>query len=342
MNIVPYVIAAIAGAALLSAGYLFGVRRGKVAREGLRELADSRVGELERLRGEVEVRTEESKRMSLRMEEESRRMAQRMEEESRRMALRMEEDASRLNAREDALSDLAESLGAALSAHQETLKSEIRRSVEGMAHLVGQREDGRQDLSVQMQEQFKQLEKRLSQAASRTDLDQLIRPLREREQHEERWRRDMTALLKPLAEKERRGHELSHMELGLVSRGELPILLDTIVSRVGLVAVVLTDAVGLPLAMSQNAEQGEVLAGISALLVNVRERTITAEQPAPYAFVVHDESHREILYRVFTLDDEEYVLIAIAQGLELTHDVLDPALPHVIQLLRVEAWRHAG
>ena len=303
MNIVPYVIAAIAGAALLAAGYLSGVRRGKAARAGLRALAESKEVELQRL------------------------------------TVRLEADASRMAEREQSLSEMAESLSVALASHQETLKSEIRQSVEGMTQLVGQRDDGRQELNTLMQEQFTQLEQRLSQAASRTDLDQLIRPLREREKSDERWRRDMTALLKPLAERERVGHELSHMDLGLSGRGELPVLLNSMCARVGLSEVVLTDSVGLPLAMSENAIQGDVLAGISALLVNVRERTIAAEEPAPYAFVVHDESHRSILHRVFTVEEEEYVLIAISQGVTLPHDVLDPVLPYLSQILRAEAWR---
>lgn len=157
-----------------------------------------------------------------------------------------------------------------------------------------------------------------------------------RRELEERKRRDQQAdgtlqgavreLLGPLVRREQVGYELAHLELGTGQRGELPRLLDDIARTGGLSAVILSDQDGLPLAASRGAEDLDRLAGHCSLVMVVADRLSRDSGPSPLAIMVHDDSNRLLLSRLFDVAGQKLLLTGVTGGTHLAPTALDPAL----------------
>jgi hypothetical protein len=159
----------------------------------------------------------------------------------------------------------------------------------------------------------------------RRDLHKMMTPLLQQEKDSKGLREMMRELVGPMLQKQRLGTELSQLQTksGL---GELPRLLDSIAEKGGFESVVLSDDVGLPLAASAKARDVESYAGFSALLLTVADRITQSGAPAPVAIVVRDAAAQQILYRVFGVGTARYMLTAVARGVFLAPEALDPAL----------------
>jgi hypothetical protein len=139
-------------------------------------------------------------------------------------------------------------------------------------------------------------------------------------------------MLAPVIDRQRLGRDFSQLEGGSGLR-ELPGVLDAIARKGGFSAVVLSDDVGLPLATSSGARDAETLAGVSSLLLTLADRCVTTGAPRPIAVLVHDESNQRILHRIFSVGPTRFLLTAVARGLELAPQALDPALGKLEQVL---------
>lgn len=125
------------------------------------------------------------------------------------------------------------------------------------------------------------------------------------------------------------------------SRKDLPPLLDRIATEGALRAVLLGDEVGLLLASSSGAEDAEVIAGASSLLLTHADRLGQGGIAAPLAILIHDEADRLTLHRVIRVQDRRYLLTAIGRRETLGLGSLDPAVDLLERVLARDAWSAA-
>lgn len=149
---------------------------------------------------------------------------------------------------------------------------------------------------------------------------------------EARLREVVQEALAPVVAQERLGTDLAALQAG-DGRSDLNRLLEAIAHTAGLEAVLLSDASGLLLATSAHADRAEIRAGVSALLVTLAEQLVRTGEPAPLAFVIHDEAQRTAISRVFSVDGERFLLTAVAAGRSLAPTALDPVLRHIERLM---------
>lgn len=175
-----------------------------------------------------------------------------------------------------------------------------------------------------------------AQAKVRGELGVVQERLAQRESGQVREGRaveEVQRVLAPLIERERLAGQLARLDIGRGTRGELPRLMDAIASLGGFSSVVLSDEVGLPLAVNQGSNDGEQLAGLWSLLLTVADRIATAGAPVPIAVVVHDAANQTILHRLFSSAGSRFLLTAVSRGRSLAPEALDPALTKLERLL---------
>lgn len=136
----------------------------------------------------------------------------------------------------------------------------------------------------------------------------------------------------PIAALARMQAALTELPDTFAHRGHLEGLLDEVARRAALTYVVLSDEAGLPLAASR-ADSPEAVAAAASVVLTLADRLEHSGQPTAVGAVVHDAESRRILHRIFTAGRERYVLTAVAEGVTLGPDALDPVLPRVRRLL---------
>lgn len=173
----------------------------------------------------------------------------------------------------------------------------------------------------------------------RADLAGLLAPLLQRDREQQGLGETVQRLLAPMVERERRGLALAEAGRGATRRGELPALLESLAERGDFQAVVLSDETGLPLAASKKADQPEVLAACSSLMLTLSDRLKSSGQPDARAMVIRDEAQRLTIHRILNLGEERYVLVAITSSPSASPEILDPALPRIEALLGRPEWQ---
>lgn len=167
----------------------------------------------------------------------------------------------------------------------------------------------------------------------RADLEGMLAPLLQRERDQRGLGEAVQRLLAPMVERERKGLALAEAGAGATRRGELPALLESLAERGDFQAVVLSDETGLPLAASRRAQQPEVLAACSSLILTLSDRLRSSGEPDVRSVLVRDDAQRLTVHRVLNLGGERYVLVAITSSPGATPEILDPALPRIEALL---------
>lgn len=213
---------------------------------------------------------------------------------------------------------------------RDALRQEIRRQQTELQSLQDQLQRQQPELQSlqeklqQRQTEVNDLHRRLSdQAASgaaASDDGSLLRT-------------QVAELLNPLVEQRRREGELARLGASVMTRGDLPRLLDTIAGTSGFSSVMVADSQGLPLATSKDANDIEELSWVSAMMLSLADRITKTGQPRPVALAIHDQSNRTMLHRIFDASGERFLLTAMARGVEVPLDSLDPTLNKLEQLL---------
>lgn len=125
------------------------------------------------------------------------------------------------------------------------------------------------------------------------------------------------------------------------TRNDLPPLLDRIAAEGALRAVLLGDEVGLLLASNRDAEDAEVVAGASSLLLTHADRLAQGGMAVPLAVLIHDDADRLTLHRVIRVQDRRYLLTAIGRRDTLALGSLDPAVDVLERVLARAPWSAA-
>lgn len=270
-------------------GYLFGVRRGLVARHELSALGQrerARAADLERRIASLADGAREA--AALREEIGKLSSATRTGDDGQVRELRSELRALAVNIQERERSDAA-------------LRADIRNE------LVAQAKKGTDPVALER------------------ELRRVVVPLLEGQKDTHGLRDLLQQALTPMLQRDTFGRELAQVEGG-TTLGELPRLLDTIAQKGGFSSVVLSDDVGLPLAASASATSVDWLAGVGSFLLTLVERSERSNEPKPIGVLVHDESNQLTLHRIFRVGGTQFLLSAVARGQDLRPDALDPAL----------------
>ncbi len=152
------------------------------------------------------------------------------------------------------------------------------------------------------------------------------------------WQQEISKILEPLATQERVKQSLSTIDSGSGKRTELPRLLEALKTQGGFSACLLVDDAGFPLAASSGPIDTDVLAGLTALVPSLIDRTRSTGEPAPISLSLHDEDNRYILHRAMEVKQERYFLTALSQGHPIAHNTLDSVLAVIEEVLTNEAW----
>lgn len=144
---------------------------------------------------------------------------------------------------------------------------------------------------------------------------------------------EVQRVLAPLMERERLGAELSRMDMGRGTRGELPRMMDAIARIGSFSSVVLSDDLGLPLAVNTGSEDGDEIAGLWSMLIGLADRIARSGAPVPTAVVVHDAANQTSVHRLFSSAGSRFLLTAVSRGRALPPETLDPALTKLERVL---------
>lgn len=150
---------------------------------------------------------------------------------------------------------------------------------------------------------------------------------------EERAVKEVQRVLAPLMERERMARELASIELGRGTRGDLPRVMEAIAKIGNFSSVVLSDEVGLPLAVNAASQDGDMIAGLWSMLLSLADRIASAGAAPPMAVVVHDAANQTILHRLFASSGSRFLLTATSRARSLDPAALDPALDKLERLL---------
>jgi len=224
------------------------------------------------------------------------------------------------------------------SSTAEQVASELRSLISPM---VGAQETATRNLEAQM----RQLAERVTDGddsaerleSLRSELQQTLAPLLEQDRNNQGIHKMMMDVLGPLMEKERRVQGLTFVSPNRRGRSQLPRLLDTLNRRGGFAAVLLSDEMGLPLAASTGARDADVIAGVSSLVLTLADRVASSGGSAPMAVLVRDASNQRILHRIFSVNDDRFLVTAVSKGAEISTDALDPALAALEDILGSQA-----
>lgn len=224
-------------------------------------------------------------------------------------------------------------LSAALDEQRRTSGS-VTRVADEVRALIDPLVGAQRASAARLQAQMQQISLRVDRgedsgerlAALRSELHKALVPLLQQDRDTQSVRKLVVDVLGPLMEKERRAQGLTSLNARGGGRHQLPGLLDMLARRGGFAAVILSDAMGLPLAASAGARDADVLAGVSSLVLTLADRVVGAGGPPPLAMVVRDTAGQRVLHRIFSVERERYLLTAVAKGTEVSSDALDPAL----------------
>lgn len=145
--------------------------------------------------------------------------------------------------------------------------------------------------------------------------------------------KEVKRVLAPLMERERMAHELASIEVGGATRGDLPRVMDAIAKIGNFSSVVLSDEVGLPLAVNAASQDGDMIAGLWSMLLTLADRIASSGAAPPMAVVVHDAANQTILHRLFASSGSRFLLTATSRARSLDPAALDPALDKLERLL---------
>lgn len=302
-----------ATAALLLAGYLFGVHRGRTARRGLQHTSSELQTEVERLGAQL-----------LKLEQEATLL--------RETSAGAEFDAS----------EILTSVEASMARYEAGLQAMVSQSVGTLANKLNTQGQHDQSSGDEIKAQLAALEAKLTDSSAiRAELERAVAPMRRQNREDADFRRSMLELLGPLADRQRVGDRLAHLDSDVVDRSRLPQLLDAISQHADLAVCLISDEEGLLLGSGTSDLDVETVAGVSALVFHLRDRIAQSGQPAPTTVVFHDASNRYVLHRIFAVRDQRFLLTAISVEKPMAHTMFDPALRRIEALLEREAW-HQG
>ncbi len=152
-------------------------------------------------------------------------------------------------------------------------------------------------------------------------------------QGDENLRTTIRQILNPLIQREQLSFELSNLKATSGHRSDLAALLDQIAEKGNFSEVLLSNEDGWPLATNCNVRDPEKLGAISSLLLVLADRIARDNAPAPLSLMVHDESNKVTLCRIFHVGNQRLSLTAVSTGTQLTPTALDPALVKVDAVL---------
>lgn len=148
---------------------------------------------------------------------------------------------------------------------------------------------------------------------------------------------EVRSMVAPFAAQAGRQAALTELSPRFIHRGHLSALLAEIAARAGLETVVLSDGVGLPLAdagAADGASGCDALAAASAMILSLSDRLDDSGQPTMRGAVIRDAAGRTLLYRIFEVAEERYVLTGVTDDASVAPDALDPTLPQLRHILR--------
>ena len=227
---------------------------------------------------------------------------------------------------------------------QQTSDNEAQNALQGKLEALSQKihtSMGQTGVQDQLQEQLEALSEKLHSSMDMKGELQSMMELQKKNEEQNKWQQEMRELLVPLANREQIKSTLSHIDAGRGTRSELPRLLEAIKDKGEFMACMLIDEAGLPMATSSGPVDSEVIAGLTALVLQLIDRIKGAGEAAPMSLSVHDEDDRFILHRFLRVREERYVLTAISQGNPIPHNALDPVLATIEKVLSTEEWNLA-
>ncbi|MBK6697568.1 MAG: hypothetical protein IPG50_36100 [Myxococcales bacterium] len=240
------------------------------------------------------------------------------------------EEASRAHAAagpEDLKAEL-QGLVARLGSRDREQADAIKGELRALATAVSAQERSQDALKADLHQQVASMAKMSPDPeALKKDFQRMVVPLIQQRENEARKIGDMMKeVLAPVLDRDRLGRELMDVK---VSAGlhELPRVLDAVADKGGFSTVVLADDVGLPLASNNGARNVEALAGVSAMLFTLADRSAALGESRPTAVLVQDEHGQSALYRIFQVGSSRFVLTAVGRGGAIAPGALDPALP---------------
>ena len=177
-------------------------------------------------------------------------------------------------------------------------------------------------LNLQQAEELQYLRERLTRQQNDTDIQSLRIELGKVQQ-----------VLTPLIQRERLGFALANLQTGAGRHRDLMGLVDQIAAKGSFSAVLLNDAEGLPLAASSNAKDLDRLAVLPSMVLLLADRISRDNAPSPLAVMVHDESNKLTLCRIFRVGGKRLLLTAVSTDAQLLPTALDPALAKVDTVL---------
>jgi hypothetical protein len=157
----------------------------------------------------------------------------------------------------------------------------------------------------------------------------LLEPLTRRDAELQELRSLVQQVLAPLMQRERLAFELSNLGSQTGDHGGLRQVLDQIAEKGQFWGDLLSNEEGLPLAASSNVKDMERLSVFSSLVSLFADRIARSGGAAPLSLMMHDESNRATLCRIFEVGDQRLLLTAVSTGAQLSPIALDPALAKV-------------
>lgn len=335
---------AIAAALMLWAGgYLFGVRRGKGARDTLAAVAETARGEAAHAAARLDAAQDamSTARAELRAVREA---SERSAAEAARNARQAEKNTARAvrAAVADARREGAEAAEVTLAALRDALAEShaeqraLRTQFEALLDPLNARDGEAQRRHVELEARISERLAEQGDELLRRLVSEAIGPLQERTGA---LGEVVANAIRPLQVDERVTTDLANLHVGS-GRGDLNRLLSSIAGHAGFALVVLSDAQGLLLANSHaGSRNAEVRAGLSALVLTITDSSAQIGAPLPLSVTVHDTENQIIVTRIFEVDGERFLLTAVSKGRFVQPNVLDPALSKIETLM--EDWAAA-
>ncbi len=295
MMLLVTVLAVLSVVTLLVGGYLFGARAGRAARAAILEEREAQVARVHELEARLAVAPPPA--------------VDRVKLELQGM-----------------LAPLIANVSASATAKKDPSVDVLRHEMQSLADSVAARERSIDSFRVEIRSLLSTVGKAQDPDQVHRDLQKVTSLLAQRGDGTSDVRKMMTEVLAPMLDRERSLRELSSIHVGDGGLGELPRLLDAIAEKAGFASVVLSDESGLPLAASAAAGDVDGLAGIAAFFLTLGERAERAALPRPLSCLVHDETNRMTLHRMFVVGAARYTVTAVSRGMALAPGALDPAL----------------
>lgn len=164
------------------------------------------------------------------------------------------------------------------------------------------------------------------------NLNTVVKPLAEWESQIEKLD-DAVREMKKSASAGNKESKLKDLKTSVEHRSNITDLMDEIIIKANFESILLSDDQGLPLAGNSEINDLDTLAAISAFALIFCDRFTRDGFVAPLSLMTHDPEGREMLFRVFYIENQRFVLTSVSKGLMLTSNSLDPALTKVADIL---------